>query len=125
MKIRKTFIDGFSLTKEYTPASLSFTLIGSLSSDLFERRTSTLIGLFAPLGRDFEQIFGRIVSIRIKTLGVASRIIKREKGSLPVDVRRCLSSQFTKPSHNYENSISCPFIDSLRPLQAINRPSSF
>ena len=44
------------------------------------------------MSRDFEQIFGKIVSIRIKTLGniymVASRLIKREKGSLPVDGRR-------------------------------------
>ena len=44
-------------------------LIGSLSSDVFERRTSTGNGLFAHLSRDFEQIFGQIVSIRIKTLG--------------------------------------------------------
>ena len=57
-----------------------------------ERRTSTGNGLFALLSRDFEQVFGQIVSTRIKTLGntntVASRLIKREKGSLLVDVRR-------------------------------------
>ena len=62
--------------------------IGSLNSDLFERRMSSGNGLFAPLSRYFEQIFGQIVSIRIKTLGntnvVASRLIEREKGSLPV-----------------------------------------
>ena len=43
------------------------------------------------LGRDFEQILGQIVSTRVKTLSttnlVASRYIKREKVSLPVDVR--------------------------------------
>ena len=48
------------------------------------------------MSRDFEQIFGQIVSVRIKTLGdtnmVASRLIKREKGSLPVDVRRSKTS---------------------------------
>ena len=44
-------------------------LLGSLSSDVFERRTSTGNGLFALLSRDFEQIFGQMVSIRIKTLG--------------------------------------------------------
>ena len=63
-------------------------------------------GLFALLSRGFEQIFGQIVSIRMKTLGntniVASRLTKREKGSLPVDVRRskrhCLSSLTTRPS---------------------------
>ena len=62
--------------------------IGSLNSDVFERRMSTGSGLFALLSRNFEQIFGQIVCIRIKTLGntntVASRLIKREKGSLPV-----------------------------------------
>ena len=50
---------------------------------------STGSGLFALLSRHFEQIFGQIVSIRIKTLVgntnmVASRLIEREKGSLPV-----------------------------------------
>ena len=44
-------------------------ILGSLSSDVFERRTSTGNGLFAHLSRDFEQIFGQIVSLRIKTLG--------------------------------------------------------
>jgi len=57
---------------------------------------STGSGLFALLSRDFEQIFGQIVSIRIKTLSntnmVASRLIKREKGSLPVGVRRSKTS---------------------------------
>ena len=68
----------------------------TISSDVFERRTSTGSGRFALLSRDFKQIFGQIVSIRIKTLGktntVASRLIKRGKGSLPVDVRRSKTS---------------------------------
>ena len=76
-------------------------LLGSLSSDVFERRTSTGNGQFALLGRDFEQIFGQIVSIRIKTLGnintVASRLIKRGKGSPPVDVRRSKTSLLKLP----------------------------
>ena len=62
--------------------------IGCLNSDVFERRMSTGSWLFALFGRDFEQIFGQIVSIRIKILGntntVASGLIKREEGSLPV-----------------------------------------
>ena len=67
--------------------------IGSLSRDVFERRTSTESGLFALLSRNFENIFGQIVSIRVKkklsiTNMVASGHIKREKDSLPVDVRR-------------------------------------
>ena len=54
------------------------------------------------MSRDFEQIFGQIVSIRIKTLGnintVASRLAKREKGSLPVDVRRSKASLLKLPN---------------------------
>ena len=65
---------------------------GSLSSGVFERRTSTGSGVFALFGRDFEQILGQIVSLRVKALSntnlVASRHIKSEKGPLPVNVRR-------------------------------------
>ena len=58
------------------------------------------VDLFAPLSHDFEQLFRQIVSMRVKipsnTNLVASRLIKREKGSLPVHVlrskRRCLNS---------------------------------
>ena len=56
----------------------------SLSSDVFERWTSTGSRIFALLIRDFEQIFEQIVSIRVKKLSntnlVVSRNIKREKG---------------------------------------------
>ena len=80
-------------------------ILGSLSSDVFERRTSTGNGRFALLSRDFEQIFGQIVSVRIKTLGnintVASRLIKRGKGSLPVDVRRSKTSLLKLPIMPY------------------------
>ena len=79
--------------------------LGSLSSDVFERRTSTGSGRFALLSHDFKQIFGQIVSIRIKTLGnkntVASRLIKREKGLLPVDVRRSKTSLLKLPTEEY------------------------
>ena len=78
-----------------------FPLLGSLSSDVFERRTSNGNGRFALLSRDFEQIFGQIVSVRMKTLGnintVASRLIKGGKGSLPVDVRRSKTSLLKLP----------------------------
>ena len=57
--------------------------------------------LFALLSRDFEQILGQIVSLRVRTLSntnlVASRHIKREKGSLPVDVRRSKTSLLNVP----------------------------
>ena len=88
------YVEEFNTLSWWGVSSVSVTpkAIGSLSSDVFERRTSTGSGRFALLSRDFEQILGQIVSIRIKTLGntnmVASRLIKRGKSSLPVDVRR-------------------------------------
>ena len=49
-------------------------------------------GLFALFSRDFEQILGQNLSLRVKNLSntnlLAPRYIKREKRSLPVDVRR-------------------------------------
>ena len=58
-------------------------------------------GLFVPFDRDLEQILGQIVSIRVKTLSnknlVASWHIKREKSSLPVDVRRSKTSLLKFP----------------------------
>ena len=64
-------------------------IVGSLSKDVVERRMSTRSGLFALLGRDFEQRLRQIISMSVKTLSntnlVSSRHIKREKGSLPVD----------------------------------------
>ena len=48
------------------------------------------VDFFAILGRDFDQMFGQIDSVREKILRnsnlLASRHIKREKDSLPVDV---------------------------------------
>ena len=73
----------------------------TLSSDVFERRTSTGGGPFALLSRDFEQNLGQIVSLRVQTLSntnlVAPKHIKREKGSLPVDVRRSKTSLLKLP----------------------------
>ena len=75
--------------------------IGSLSSHVFERRASAGSGLFALLSRDFEQTFGQIVSKIVKTLSntnlVALRHTKREKGSLPVDVRQSKTSLLKLP----------------------------
>ena len=66
-------------------------IIGSLSNDVFERRTSTGSCPFSFLGDGFAQIFSQIVSIRVKKLSntnyIASRHITREKSSIPVDVR--------------------------------------
>ena len=73
---------------------------------------STGSGLFALLSRDFEKFFWQIVSIRIKTLVdntnmVASRLIKREKGSLPVDMRRSKTSLLELPIRTYKILHSC------------------
>ena len=71
-------------------------ILGSLSSDVFEPRTSSRSGLFALLNRQFEQMFGQILSIRVKlrsnAILVPWRYIKRGTGSLPVDVRRSRTS---------------------------------
>ena len=54
--------------------------IGSLSNEVFEQHMSTRSGPFPILGRDFDEIFKHIVSMREKTLKntnlVASRHIK-------------------------------------------------
>ena len=63
---------------------------------------STGSGRFALFGRDFDQILGQIISLRVKTLSntnlVVSRFIKREKGSLPVDMRRSKASPLKLPN---------------------------
>ena len=63
---------------------------GSLISDVFERRTSTGIGLFAFLSRDFEQIFGQIVSIRVNTLINKNLVPSRHISTYVAQKRRCL-----------------------------------
>ena len=53
------------------------------------------------MSRDFEQILGQMISLRVKTLSstnlVVPRHIKGEKGSLPVDVRRSKTSLLKLP----------------------------
>ena len=102
--------------------------VGSLSSDVFERRTSTGNGLFAHLSRDFEQIFGQIVSLRIKTLGnintVASRLTRRENGSLPVDVRRSKTSLLKLPSNTPQTQrFNCRLLERFAPQTFDKHPS--
>ena len=62
----------------------------------FWARTSTGSGIFALLSRVFKQMFGQIASLRVKTIGktnlVASRHIKTEKGSPPVNELRTKTS---------------------------------
>jgi len=67
-----------------------------------DRRKSNGSGLFAILSHDFEQIFRQILSVRVKSLSntdlVSSRHLKREEGSLPVDVRRSKTSLLKRPN---------------------------
>ena len=60
----------------------------NVSSDVFERCTSTGSGLFSFVDSDFGQIFGQIVFIVLKTVKNTSMCFKMKKTSLPVDVRR-------------------------------------
>ena len=67
-------------------------MIGSLSNDVFNDARKTGSSVFAFSRHDFDSFFrGQIVCTRVKTRSnsnlVASRHIKREKISLPVDVR--------------------------------------
>ena len=70
----------------------------SLSSDVFERRTSTGSGLFALLRRDFDKMFGQIVSVRVKTPNnsnlAASRHIKSRRLNDLLAVTRLRWRQF-------------------------------
>ena len=80
--------------------SLGLTL-GSLSSNVFERRTSTGSGLFSFFDGGFAQICSQIASITVKKLRntnfISSRHVKRENTSLPVDVRRSKTSLLKLP----------------------------
>ena len=87
--------------------SLGLTL-GSLSSNVFERRTSTGSGFFSFFDGGFAQIFSQIASITVKKLRntnfISSRHVKRENTSLPVDVRRSKASLLKLP--NIQNSLT-------------------
>ena len=80
-----------------------FRIIFTWNNDVFERRTSTGSGLFALLSRDFEQIWGQIVSLRVKTLSntnlVVPRHIKKKKAyfwlTSVAQERRCLNTLLT------------------------------
>ena len=82
---------GQILTRPQTSLSLLL-ILGSLSNNVFERRTSTGSGLFSFFDGGFAQIFSQIASITVKKLRntnfISSRHVKRENTSLLVDVRR-------------------------------------
>ena len=98
--------------------------IGSLSSDVLERRMLNGSRLFALLSRDFEQMFGQIVSIRMKTLSntnmAASRLIKAHfRLMCVVQKRRCLSSLIRRPSL-YSLKQNHNFVSNKYVSQALN-----
>ena len=71
--------------------------LGSLSNSVVERRTSTGSGPFALLGSGlFETLLIREKKLSDTNL-LASRHIKRENGSLPVDVRPSKTSLLKLP----------------------------
>ena len=76
--------------------------IGSLSNNVFERRTSNGSGLFSFFDGGFAQILSQIASITVKKLRntnfISSRHVKRENTSLPVDVRRSKTSLLKLPN---------------------------
>ena len=76
-------------------------VIGSLSNNVFQRRTSTGSGLFSFFDGGFAQIFSQIAAITVKKLRntnfISSRHVKRENTSLPVDVRRSKTSLLKLP----------------------------
>ena len=62
-----------------------------MGNDVFEKRKSTRSGLSEFVSSCYAQIFGQIVSMRVKKLSstklIASRHIRRENASFLVDVR--------------------------------------
>ena len=99
------YFEKFSTWIWQLPYAVNVTLnrvIGSLSSNVFERRTSTGSSLFSFFDGGFAQIFSQIASITVKKLRntnfISSRHVKRENTSLPVDVRRSKTSLLKLPN---------------------------
>ena len=84
--------------------------IGSLSNNVFERRTSTGSGLFSFFDGGFAQSFSQIASITVKKLRntnfISSRHVERENTSLPVDVRRSKTLLLKLPNVSAETYMS-------------------
>ena len=99
--------------------------MGSLSSDVFERRASTESGPFPLIGSGLAWIFGQIVSIRIKTLSntnlVASSHIIKEKASLSVDVRRSEKPLLNLPNKRRQRPKTVPQCNSKHQRPSITK----
>ena len=94
-----------SLTHDLSLTRKTIVALGSLSSNVFERRTSTGSGLFSFFDGGFAQIFSQIASITVEKLRntnfISSRHVKRENTSLPVDVCRSKTSLLKLPNVFY------------------------
>ena len=92
---------GNYLHRRWISSIFCIVLRRTLSSDVFERRKSSGNGPFALLSRNFEQILGQIVSLRVNILSntnlIVPRHIKREKSSLLIDERRSKTSLLKLP----------------------------
>ena len=79
---------------------------GSLSSDVSSHGRHPEVGFLHSQAVILNNFFRQIVSIRVKTLShtnlVALKHIKREKGSLPVDVRRSKTELLKLPKNGRE-----------------------
>ena len=68
------------------------------------------VDLFVPLSHDFEQLFRQIASMRVKTPSntnlVALRHIEKEKGSLPLDMRRSKTLLLNLPSDKFFKTLN-------------------
>ena len=95
---------------------LSFSL-GSLSNSVFKRLTSTGSGHFASLGSDWLKLSGKQKTLSNTNL-LASRHLKREKASLPVDVRR-LKTALLKGAVSRQSSSFCLIIANYSPSIAM------
>ena len=102
---------GNYLHRRWISSIFCIVLRRTLSSDVFERRKSSGNGPFALLSRNFEQILGQIVSLRVNTLSntnlIVPRHIKREKSSLLIDERRSKTSLLKLPIDSEWDSDYC------------------
>ena len=117
------------ITHSYKAQNLNLNYLVNLSRSRrdhheFAFRNIITSRLFALLSRDFEQMFGQIVSIRMKTLSntnmAASRLIKAHfRLTCVVQKRRCLSSLIRRPSL-YSLKQNHSFVSNKYVSQALN-----
>ena len=91
-----------SLLVPYEKTYSVVVIVGGISKNVFEQRTSTGSGYFASLGSCFAHICVQIVHFRQKTVSKTNLALswhtKTEKASLPVNVCRSKTSLFKLPT---------------------------